>query len=106
MQSGVVNLFEDYADDGPMWAGEGPREARATIRFTRQYFKPPVMMVSITLLDARTEFMIRYELIAENVTTSGCDVVFKTWEDSKYARAQVQWIAIGASTRDEYWVDY
>lgn len=106
VQGGDVTVFEDFADSGQMWAGEGERDAIQTIKFQRPFIIAPTIQLSLSLLDARTEVMIRYRLSSKNVTAEQFDLVFSTWGDSKYARVCVNWIAIGQAIRDEYWVDY
>ncbi len=106
VQNGHVLIFEDFEDSGQMWAGEGERSVSQTVKFWRPFIQPPKVQLSVSLMDARTEVMIRYSLSTQNVTAEQFDAVFSTWGDSKFARIGVDWMAVGMSIRDEYWVDY
>lgn len=50
-QQGSRILFSDFPDGGPMWTGQGPREARQAVSFADRYLKPPAVMVSISKWD-------------------------------------------------------
>lgn len=78
-----------------MWTGQGPRERRKAIRFSNAFARPPAVQVSISMWDMDTEAAIRAELVAENITATGCDIVFRTWADSRVARLRAAWLAIG-----------
>lgn len=106
VQQGQELLFEHYVDEGPMWAGYGERATASFVEFDRPYVDKPVVHVSISLLDVQTDPLIRYELTAENITSEGFEIIFKTWADSRFARVRVAWLAIGQAIRDEYWVDF
>ncbi len=99
-------IFEDYENDGPMWSGDGEREVRKFISFERPFLSSPLVQTHVSLLDARTEVMIRYSIYPENISLEGFDLVFSTWEDSKYARVHASWSAFGPAIRDEYWADF
>jgi hypothetical protein len=44
-------------------------------------------------------------LILEDVSPTGFNIRFKTWGDTKIARASVNWGAIGAAIGDDDWDD-
>jgi hypothetical protein len=99
-------LFSDYIDDGPMWAGQGDRETRSTIKFAEEFARVPIVHVSIGLWDMDHKHNIRADITAEKITTKGFDVVFRTWGDTRIARMRVDWIAIGALHSEENWQLY
>ncbi len=37
----------------------------------------------------------RSELVAEDITVDGFDIVFRTWNDTRVARIRAAWMAIG-----------
>lgn len=100
---GDIQLFADYVNDGPMWAGSGDREIRQKITFGGEFKGPPAVQVSLSLLDTDQSANTRYEIIAENVTTKDFDVVFRTWSDSRIARVRASWIAFGGLPNLDDW---
>jgi hypothetical protein len=46
----------------------------------------------------------RAELVAEEITTEGFDIVFRTWSDSRVARVRAAWMAIGDMPFEDDWV--
>lgn len=105
IEQGDLGIFSEFDSGGSMWTGEGPRERRKQVSFSETYRRPPVVHVSISLWDMDTDAVIRAELVAENVTASGFDVVFRTWGDSRVARVRAAWLAIGELPFDDDWSD-
>ncbi|MBE1283090.1 MAG: hypothetical protein GJ676_07240 [Rhodobacteraceae bacterium] len=100
---GDIEIFADYVDNGPMWTGEGPRERRKQIRFDEKFSSAPAVQVSISLWDMDSSAAIRAEIVAEDVTRTGFDIVFRTWHDSRVARVRAAWMAIGELPFDDDW---
>lgn len=103
MDSGDVVLFSDYEDGGEMWTGRGQRERRRHIKFSEAYEAAPSVTLSISMLDVDTGNTIRYDLGPESITSSGFDIVFRTWGDTRVARARIAWQSIGALADDDLW---
>lgn len=103
---GEEALFSDFADDGEMWTGSGPRERRKSVRFEDRFRSVPVVQIGISLWDIDTETPVRAEIRAENVTEAGFDAVFRTWSDTRVARIRAAWIAIGEVAHDDDWEVY
>jgi len=93
-------LFNDYAHDGAMWTGEGPREVRVAQAFDQAFLEVPVVSIGISMWDIDRSSNSRVDMSAENVTPAGFEIVFRTWGDSRVARIRADWMAIGP-TRDE-----
>ncbi|GFE65278.1 H-type lectin domain-containing protein [Litoreibacter roseus] len=108
-QIGIVQgsrvLFSDFRDDGPMWAGTGPREHREAVTFDPPFHDAPSVQVSMSMWDTDSQTNHRMDISAENITSAGFDLIFKTWGDSRVARVRVDWLAIGALGHDEGWDD-
>lgn len=100
---GSRQMFSDFANEGPMWTGSGPRESRHRIRFETAFLRAPVVMVGISMWDADSGTNLRADLTAENVSEAGFDLVFRTWGDTRIARIRADWTALGALTDPEYW---
>lgn len=96
-------MFSDFADDGPMWTGSGPRESRQSVTFAEPFAAAPAVMVTISMWDADRRTNLRADIAAENVTEAGFDLVFRTWNDTRIARIRADWTAIGALRDDELW---
>lgn len=96
-------MFTDFAHDGPMWTGSGPRESRQAVRFAEAFAAPPAVLVTISLWDADGRTNLRADIAAENVTETGFDLVFRTWADTRIARIRADWTAIGAVRDEDMW---
>lgn len=93
--SAAGELFNHVDENGPMWAGDGDREVRFKVRFSTSFQRPPHITLGITGMDSSKDQNLRFSLDAEAVTQEGFEVVMKTWDDTKIARASVNWSAIG-----------
>ena len=102
IDQGDVQLFADYVDDGPMWTGSGDREIRREVKFAGKFKSPPAVHVNLSLLDVDQSTNTRVEIVAEDITTKGFDLVFRIWSDTRIARAA--WLAIGDMRNADDWV--
>ncbi len=100
IEQGSKILFSDFAHDGAMWTGSGPREVRQKERFRETFVEPPMVNLGISMWDIDHATNSRVDISAENVTAKGFEIVFRTWADTRVARIRADWMAIGA-TRDE-----
>lgn len=100
---GAEVLFSDYESDGPMWAGEGPRALRRTVRFEEPFAEPPVVHVSLAMWDIDHRHNPRMDLSSADVTAEGFAIVFRTWGDTRVARLRASWMAIGPCRHDDDW---
>lgn len=98
-----VVLFADFQSGGPMWTGQGLREVRAEVSFKEPFSGPPVVMAGLTLWDFDQGTNIRAELCTDRITAKGFVIVFKTWADTRIARARADWIAIGPVRDEDDW---
>lgn len=103
IDSGAEVLFSHHDNDGPMWAGTGPREIRRQVTFTEAFTDDPVVSVGIEMWDIDGKTNQRADLRAENVTPGGFELVFRTWGDTRVARIRAGWTALGPVRDDEAW---
>ena len=103
VDQGDVEVFSDFENGGDMWTGTGRRERRAAVVFSGPFREVPVVHAGMSLWDFANDANMRAEVTAENVTTAGFDLVFRTWSDSRVARARLSWLAIGALAGDDDW---
>ena len=103
VDSGDVVLFSDYEDGGDMWTGRGQRERRRHIRFSEPFKSEPTVQMSLSLWDVDAATVMRADISAESTTTSGFDMVFRTWGDTRVARVRIAWTAIGELAEDDDW---
>ena len=96
-------MFSDFANDGPMWTGSGPRESRHIITFSEPFAAPPAVMVGISMWDMDAQTNLRADIMAERVTEKGFDLVFRTWSDTRVARIRADWTAIGPLPDEDAW---
>lgn len=86
-----------------MWAGTGPREAKAKITFSERFRDAPAVHLSLSMWDMKGETNQRADLRAEAITDTGFDIVFRTWGDSRVARIRADWMAIGEISGEDDW---
>lgn len=103
VEQGTRVLFSDFANDGVMWAGDGPREVRQTQAFSEPFAAAPVVTVSISMWDMDHKTNSRADISAENITESGFQIVFRTWGDTRVARIRADWTAIGPVRDEDDW---
>lgn len=96
-------LFEDFAQDGAMWVGEGPREVRLRQDFAQVFVDVPVVTIGLSMWDIACSTNSRLDIAAEQVTGSGFEIVFRTWADTRIARVRADWLAIGPLRDEEDW---
>lgn len=96
-------LFSDYEDGGEMWTATGARERRKAIQFGETFRNVPAVQCSLSMWDVDHAHNVRADVSAENVTESGFDLVFRTWGDTRVARARASWIAIGELRHGDEW---
>ena len=107
IDQGSVQLFSDFEDDGDMWIGKGERERVVAVTFSEPFKSVPTVFITLEMLDLNKQHNYRAETKAENVTKIGFDAVFRTWADTRVARAVAGWMAIGEVRGDEDWdIDY
>ncbi|MBO9441760.1 MAG: H-type lectin domain-containing protein [Phaeobacter italicus] len=95
VDQGDIEIFSEFEEGGAMWAGDGPRERRRHVRFGESFSAPPVVHISTSLVDMAAGTAFRSELVAEDITVDGFDMVFRTWNDTRVARIRAAWMAIG-----------
>lgn len=103
IDQGQIALFSDFEDDGPMWTETGPRAAHTRITFTQPFKTIPAVHVSLSMWDMHQTTNARADISAEEVSVDGFTVVFKTWGDTKVARARAAWLAIGEAVHADDW---
>lgn len=103
IDQGSVVMFSDHEDDGPMWTGSGPREARRRIDFDDAFRSPPVVHVGLAMWDIDVGANARCDLMAEAVEATGFTLVFRTWADSRIARVRADWLALGEVWGEDDW---
>lgn len=81
-----------------MWTGSGKRWARASVTFEEPFVVPPIIQLSIAMIDADSGKNLRLELTTEDVGPEGFTAVAHTWSDTRIGRLQVNWTAIGQAT--------
>lgn len=106
IEQGDDVLFSDFEDGGEMWTGKGPRERRRAVSFERGFLQPPSVFVALSMWDIESANNARADVSAEQVALRGFEIVFKTWGDTRIARARVRWMAIGAVANEDDWELY
>ncbi len=95
VEQGNVELFSDFATGGDMWTGSGARERRKWIAFSEPFRSTPAVHVTLSLWDMDSDANVRADIVAEKVDTTGFELVFCTWGDTRVARVRMSWMAIG-----------
>lgn len=103
VQQGSHIMFSDFEDGGPMWTGTGPREVRIRVPFDEPFKTPPVIIACLAMFDIDEATNQRVDLTHGEVTTTAFDLVFRTWGDTRVARARADWTAMGEVRADDEW---
>ena len=103
IEQGSALVFSDFDVEGDMWTGDGPRSRRLSVRFTERYRRKPLVQVHVAMWDMDVRFNQRAEIMAENISREGFEIVFKTWGDTKVARVAASWTAFGPTEYDDDW---
>jgi hypothetical protein len=103
VDQGTVTVLNDFESGGEMWTGTGPRERRTSVRFSEAFASIPAVHVSLSMLDIERRHNQRMDFGAENITREGFVIVFRTWEDTRVARARASWLAVGELACDDDW---
>lgn len=105
VDQGDALIFSDFDNDGEMWTGIGKRERSIDIKFSGEFRDAPSVHTSLKMMDMAQNSNQRFDLLVEDVTVFGFKLLFKTWGDTKIARASVHWMAIGPTNNDDDWAD-
>lgn len=100
---GDTDIFEDFSTGGPMWTEQGARERRVKVKFPQPFAEPPVVHTGISLWDVDYSTNVRCDLNTDQVTRKGFEIVFRTWGNTRIARARANWLAIGPAKDDDLW---
>lgn len=103
IDQGNEEVFSDFMDGGPMWTGFGARERRKPVTFSEPFKTRPVVHVTLSLWDMDQGSNVRADLIADKVTETGFELVFRTWADTRVARVRMSWMAIGEVANPDDW---
>ncbi|MGR3320718.1 MAG: H-type lectin domain-containing protein [Pseudooceanicola sp.] len=103
IDQGDTIMFSDFEDGGEMWTGTGQREKRVRVTFSESFRAAPSVHCSLSMWDMDTSVLLRGDIGAEEITEEGFDIVFRTWSDSRAARARVRWMAIGELRHADEW---
>lgn len=106
IDQGEILLFSDHEDGGVMWTGDGPRETVTWVSFSQAYIEPPAVSVALTMWDVAKDTNARLHVEATDVSETGFSIVFRTWGDTRIARASAGWHSIGAIRDDDAWEVY
>lgn len=104
IDQGEAEIFSEFEEGGPMWTGSGPRERHRAVAFAQPFLAPPAMLVAVSLWDTDQSANLRARIAAEAVTSAGCELVFRTWGDTRVARIWMSWTAIGALASEDDWL--
>jgi len=89
-----------------MWTGQGPRKRAKSVRFKKPFKDVPSVQVSLSMWDMDSATNARADVSAEKITEKGFDAVFRTWGDTRVARARIRWMAIGPVAHEDDWELY
>jgi hypothetical protein len=103
VDQGSTVLFSDFENDGEMWTAVGPRKRVTPVKFSQAFEAAPMVHVSISMWDFDQRTNARADVSAQDVTATGCNIVFRTWGDTRVARVRVDWMAIGGVFDPDTW---
>ena len=77
-------------------AGEGTRDLRYEVVFSRAFSAPPVIQVGIVGLDVSKEDNLRVRVRALDISHTGFTLLAQTWLGTRVWSVEVSWLAIGS----------
>ncbi len=92
IQAGRLEIFSDE----PGWnlaQGTGDRSFRKLIVFEKQFMHSPLVVTSLSGLDAAKEWNLRLVVEPQAVTPFGFDLEMRTWADTSISYLAVTWMA-------------
>lgn len=92
---GVAELVSFDEGQGPLWTEAGERSIKRFIAFDLPFSGTPVVHASLSLFDFHCESNQRLDLRVTAVDEHGFVVELKTWGDTRLARVNVAWMAVG-----------
>lgn len=103
VDQGETVLFSDFQDGGQMWTGQGQRERRQRVEYSDAFRNAPSVHCSLSMWDMDNAANIRADVSADSIDATGFDLVFRTWGDTRVARARIRWMAIGEVGHADDW---
>jgi len=104
---GSVQLFSHFENNGEMWSGSGERQETVFVAFSEPFKSAPTVFITLEMVDVNKQHNYRIATSVEEITETGFNAVFKTWADTRVARAVAGWMAIGEVKGDDDWdIDY
>ncbi|NQV89735.1 MAG: hypothetical protein HQ488_05405 [Parcubacteria group bacterium] len=93
----IIDFGEErYEADSLLSSGENKaRTHTVKIKYKEQFKKVLQVIPTIQRIDTDGNYSSRFEIKADNVTTSGFDLIIGTWEVTKIWDISVKWYAIG-----------
>ncbi len=85
-----------FEADSLLSSGENKERTHIVkIKYKEQFKKVLEVIPTIQRVDTDGEYSSRFEIKADNITTSGFDLIIGTWEVTKIWDISVKWYAIG-----------
>lgn len=103
LDQGSQVLFSDFKHDGEMWTGDGKREGRTWVAFSASFLTAPMVQVGLSMWDIDHSANSRVDISTDKIATDGFEIVFRTWGDTRVARARANWIAFGEVAHEDDW---
>jgi len=95
IQSGIKICDWVSCPEWTLHEGSGNRYAVVNVSFPQPFASPPTVTVNISSFDMEEDVNARFTVYAQNVTTSGFQMVYYTWADSAVFGASATWLAYG-----------
>ena len=74
---------------------ETPRSFTLPVSFASAFAHPPVVQAGLVGFDLDQRQSGRLSTRVANITPSGFDLVFTTWDDTRVYAVEVSWLAVG-----------
>jgi hypothetical protein len=94
-EKGRVGVNYQSSQGWNLETGTGRREWRQPITFTKAFKSAPEVVLGLTSIDTGNAAHSRLNIEAENVTTTGFDLVCWTWDDGILYGIWAEWLAFG-----------
>jgi hypothetical protein len=79
--------------------GTGWRNYSIHVQFKHVFTAPPQMLANISLIDASSQANVRFLVGIDHIEKEGCDLVLRSWGDSKINWVEGTWLATQSAPR-------
>ena len=95
-KGGITEVNRIYIPSVNTNTGSGERLDVTPLLFKEKYTTPPKVLVAMNSIDATSPPNLRYDIYPEKITTTGFNMVLRTWADTKLFGSTILYVVLGS----------